>query len=99
MPNWTPGPWAATAERIVSEYHEPFGIVSPAPRYGAEDICGTFHEQADATLAAAAPELYEALEMLVNAVDDAEGVECRALVAFVELDVCRAALAKARGEK
>ena len=94
-PQWTPGPWRVPPDRIVSEYHEPYGIVSPVPRYGAEDICGTFQERADAVLAAAAPELYDALRALVLHSYDHGCSDTQCLVMVHNGEV---ALAKARGE-
>ena len=76
-PKWTPGPWSADEFEIRS-----------ADRV----ICEAFQGEEDATLIAAAPELYEALNNIVGSMALEFGDDCEEVIA------ARAALAKARGE-
>lgn len=94
-PAFTPGPWITV--------HQPedggaFHIDSYAGLHIAQTIGGLVGEQANARLIAAAPALYEALLLAVDAMraplDDWKGV-----VERKALDAARAALAAATGEQ
>lgn len=91
---FTPGPWAintgAAEDNVyvyVEEIESPHGMVAWAREPGQEMV--TTHP--DAHLIAAAPELYEALNAIVNR--SVSGIHMNNLFAKG-----RAALAKARGE-
>lgn len=81
---WTPGPW---------EYHSLSASVIQSGDPDGNSVCLEAGD-ADGHLIAAAPELYEALEGLLEMTDDDQwGAEAEAAQR-----VARAALAKARGE-
>lgn len=91
---WTPGPWAVTGGDGTPCVSDPFGLDVgwPSRRKGYPAL-------ANAHLIAAAPELYEALELALPIIEELD--TCRddeddpiPLVAQI-----RSALAKARGEQ
>lgn len=89
MPNWTPGPWrVGTHHQILSTGGDNrcAGIVSYNSWMGIEEA------EANAHLIAAAPDMYAALEQLVNTAASYQPHF------YNELKQARAALAKARGE-
>jgi hypothetical protein len=81
---WTPGPWADIQ-----------GYVTCRGGYNVATVKshGTYEGKANANLIAAAPDLYEALESLIDAMQHPE-------TDFLcdEIGIARSALAKARGE-
>ena len=88
-PNWTPGPWTATSEDngewgIDSEN---WGIAVVAACAGMEDPNG--RSDANAHLIAAAPDLYAALDALIDGRNWSMSSE--------KFDAAKAALAKACG--
>jgi hypothetical protein len=87
-PAFTPGPW-----HVIPRGRMGFDVKAPeAELFGTR---GMFAVRADADLAAAAPELYEALRDLTGAVDF--GRES-SLQVYPDTNPARNALAKARGE-
>lgn len=93
---FTPGPW--TAVRVASgDYRIQYNTRGNWLGLIYQDDENPDRVKADADVAAAAPELYEALELLV---DYAEGSEDPELFEeeHLRLNKARAALAKARGE-
>lgn len=101
---WTPGPWRRmkddsimsipTADTFLSSWR---GLEPGTPRYPVHS--------ANLDLIAAAPELYEALQMLFEDSDEADACYCMESNNPMEEFspclpcVCRAALMKARGER
>jgi len=92
--SYTPGPWKAfdNAGPKMQSYSQSSGVVNPG---STQIICGCFKDiggvevaSANARLIAAAPELLEALEGVLQVADRAT----------VEFDAARAAIAKARGQ-
>jgi len=94
----TPGPWRADESGHRREWshwlfkgkgrHELIGAVS--------EINGNSEEaNANARLIAAAPELYAACEFMVGENDENDGFG----ISFKALDMARAAIAKATGER
>jgi hypothetical protein len=85
-PQFTPGPW-----HVVGRAEE-YNLAVCAPRPGNEDrldsVLGDEHAEANARLIAAAPELYEVVDHLVNGTADIDTI----------YEDAREALAKARGE-
>jgi hypothetical protein len=94
---WTPGPWTFDGETIrgagqtIRERVPMLGVALPhSPEaYVAEG-------RANACLAAAAPEMYDALADLLDMVDADDGDDPNGMVAH--LTHARAVMAKARGE-
>ena len=96
---WTPGPWA-TGKRTKNGYRkiDTFGLRSD-PHYGLAKVVieldGEPYKEGDAnaSLIAAAPDLYEALNrLLANYRADGSEASTR------DIEIARSALAKARGE-
>ncbi len=100
---WTPGPWFVSGVRFkmnggewlsVNRYDEQtkkdenIALAGYDPRNGA----GT----ADARLIAAAPDLAEALEKLITAVEESCRTVDRQFIQL-EIDTARAALSRAKG--
>ena len=86
---WTPGPWFQDKHgNLKAEQSK-----CSRKRVGFSGLCLTAGKEAEAntTLASAAPDLYDALELLVDT-NDSGGWPSAAIV------IARAALAKARGE-
>jgi len=81
--NWTPGPWSVRDEG--------FGEVVDSKGRGVADTAVDM--QANAHLVSAAPEMYEALEGLVDWLDGAPVGE-----GYERANEARDALAKARGD-
>lgn len=101
---WTPGPWRVeptfeTDESDPQEIRTQRLILAGDRQYIAETISNHAH------LIAAAPELYEALEQAVEALNSYSDVvdgsygEPMPNTAMKAVLVCEAALRKARGEK
>lgn len=91
---FTPGPWFTKREGWSTVYVEARidgGMIQEVAACGPTDA-GQDQQQANARLIAAAPDLYEALESLVDEVTN-HGEADGAI-----LDSARAALTKARGE-
>lgn len=86
MTGHTPAPWVAKARAVDStgqdDYFLGWDITGPP-----EAQRGQFARAADARLAAAAPELYEALKAMLN--PDTEG----------DIDIAMVALRKAEGRE
>ena len=95
-PEWTPGPW------VVEEDHAGnHTVVSARDEWVVRDMSWGPEEKHDAHLIAAAPDLYEALDvMLQQWVDLAECGDAGYWDANQDASVIQArmALAKARGE-
>ena len=93
--NWTPGPWEVQRDSGLRIYiTQPNDAKNRVPGYYAEVRRFTPNAnqvEANAKLIAAAPDLYDALELLVDT-NDSGGWPSAAIV------IARAALAKARGE-
>ena len=86
---YTPGPWG------ISEGYEGQAVVGrfDDDEYGpAVDVCGVYTTEDDAILIAAAPDMYEALRMMVWRYEDTESMDDED---YPELAAARAALAKA----
>lgn len=103
---FTPGPWWAAIgkDQPVPYYRGLISVLSSDPHISictgetgdqSGRTCGRDEWEANASLIAAAPDLYEALELLLNDVEHYPAWQrpCHAV------DSARAALAKARGEK
>lgn len=92
----TPGPWHAEGGHIVVDTREQVCCGRPGFECcGSPDVQGDYFEVAqtserDAHLIAAAPDLYAALEALVDDFGDAEGDL---------INAAKSALAKARGDQ
>jgi hypothetical protein len=90
----TPGPWE------VVELVDGYDIRSPESRCriatasDPEAVWGAIGREEDALLIAAAPELLEALELLVSLIDAGEGTWT-----IEDQNKARAAIAKAKGEE
>lgn len=92
---WTPGPWnvagylngscAVAAKTLIARVY-------------SESFRDLGNETANAHLIAAAPDLYEALDRIADIVE-VERREGRTEMDGETIAICRAALAKARGEK
>lgn len=90
--SYTPGPWKVhIGLDYFTVYNESGSTVVPESRCNPDNE----RDVADAYLIAAAPEMYEALHMLVNGDDTPNATGSRAL-AWEKADD---ALAKARGEE
>lgn len=99
VPEFTPGPW-----RVITEVSENTRVHGPDEQYCNDNQIAKMSyvgevAQADACLIAAAPELYAALEMAMNAIRGEHQEDrmcmCRSCEAF---RLGAAALKKARGE-
>lgn len=90
---FTPGPW------LVDPNSGP-GLGWPMlAKQGPVDVCpATAWSEHDANLIAAAPDLYEALEMVRDADEDCKRDGCPSIPSLPRAKI-DAALAKARGEK
>ena len=90
---FTPGPWTSRGTVVFIGTH---GQIEEdgSPAYGGFDIVGCPRPEANAHLIAAAPELYEALDMLM----DATGPGDASQILTEERENIMALLAKARGE-
>lgn len=107
---FAPGPWKRAPKKCCCGEGHPNGLsisrVEDAngwPVAHASPRLPKGSQTANAQLIAAAPELYEALEDLMSAMDDvlynADRVpDCIVAVAQDEMDKAKAALKKARGE-
>lgn len=99
---FTPGPWATKSARIPvdGEFDWCVSTSIDGADYVIAEAFGRVAEQirpnaeANARLMAAAPELYEALEELLQDIQQYEAWQRPARA----VDVARAAIAKARGE-
>lgn len=89
--NFTPGPWKVVPWRITTNPDDEIVAVQRGQEGGFSVHAASGHKRAlaDAHLIAAAPDLYEALEMLCDAVDG----NYKELV-----DIADKALKKARGD-
>jgi hypothetical protein len=107
-PKWTPGPWqtimhngSPREERQFADASgRPLGICHPHVRGGEPAM---WEAKANARLIAAAPELYDALLYVFEHIADKERGPLDLYPAFGldasrALEMCRGALAKARGE-
>ena len=92
---WTKGPWVITdMGTLISEggnVNHPIEVAGLNIAHFSRYECKT-HQSANANLIAAAPDLYEALENLLNVINGDGGTKPDAR------ELCHAALAKARGE-
>lgn len=91
---FTPGPWSACkALPHSTEFHVLAGTTEIAITYASDglDEPTAFPSEANARLIAAAPDLLEALERLVEPYDAAVSYSCA-------VDAAIAAIAKAKGE-
>jgi hypothetical protein len=97
-PKFTPGPWRACPVQGVDYDFRPIArdvSHGAAPYHARVDYTGDEAEtDANANLIAAAPDLYAALEMLLN-----DGVIDAAIMEPGRVSIARAALKKARGER
>jgi hypothetical protein len=100
---WTPGPWGVNKYGSIGAgagWHGPI-VACVEPFYGVDERWGS--HKANACLIAAAPELYEAVEFVLDHIADKDrrprdlypafGLDARRAI-----DLCFAALAKARGD-
>lgn len=90
---FTPGPWFVSTANDENAYE--MGVQSEHDvKWHVCDICGgrDIDQQANAHLIAAAPELFEALNLMVTTHDEGGWPTATIMIA-------RAALAKSRGEK
>lgn len=95
---WTPGPWQVVEGSESGHCCFDYSVTSPLKggcNVVAEVFCGF---APDAHLIAAAPEIYEALVAVLDAVCYIRGIDID-FYARDEIKVARKALAKARGEK
>lgn len=101
---WTPGPWSLEKPNrawigVSSEKH--CNLAKVVWRMSDDRLLGrnSPEKEANAHLIAAAPELYEALEAAMDAIIWWENEHtCCAGATDKEMNMARAALAKARGE-
>lgn len=105
---WTPGPWMVGEEKKISEIwnieilgQQGYSLVSTC--YGtttglADWYAGASDVKANAHLIAAAPDLYEVLELAVKAMEQCSGRNECARILSEHIHSSRLALAKARGE-
>lgn len=102
-PKWTPGPWKVHKSRIGGDGFQYTEVIARtviakvhASRSGGDDEIDNAH------LIAAAPDLYEALRMLLQSCEQLGGLCLRTTDEFETregaMDAARAALKKARGE-
>ena len=93
MSNWTKGPW--TLRTTGAHWNNP-ALENIEICYGTdiECVCDTVYEMADAQLISAAPDLYEALNDLLN---DVINFDDGNLTEAFQINATKA-LAKARGE-
>lgn len=90
---WTPGPWVVKDESYSNHccFSHSIGLVTGDGKYDFDNVCEVIsQEDADAHLIAAAPDLYDSLDM------------ARVWLEFdgrCDMQVINAALAKARGEQ
>ena len=91
---FTPGPWAVEIGPGRPEDGTVVEVLSKSGECIADVYVAADSHVADADLIAAAPDLYDALEAMLEA-DDAEDFEAFS----VAIVAARAALAKARGKK
>ena len=97
---WEVGRWSPGDHCVIG-----WTALPEPPSYAAQyRKVAEVYDKADVPKLAAAPELYEALEDLMSAMDDvlynADRVpDCIVAVAQDEMDKAKAALKKARGEK
>lgn len=93
---WSHGPWATAVGLVHGIFvHAADGLLVADLRHGSDE-----NKMADATLVAAAPEMYQALSELVDLVGrEFEGRDEAPIASRRTLEVARAALAKARGER
>lgn len=96
MSKHTPGPWEQVADSIKSRTADCVVVRLPAQtdRVGDESPEQIARWDADARLIAAAPELLEALELIVSFVDAGQGTWT-----LEDQQKARAAIAKAKGEE
>ena len=100
-PKWTPGPWIAFDRTgddgplidVFKQREE--GIVDLITSI-AESECSIEEDEGNIHLIAAAPDMYAALEHAIKDAEDSRG-DCGGYA--IDVDECRAALAKARGEQ
>ena len=100
---FTPGPWTAptdhpsevecpSGESVATCWHE--GAAGMIVRLKGVLPCSLKESRANASLIAAAPDLYEALVMWLDRIKSPDGPDMQALLHMTD-----AALAKARGEQ
>lgn len=104
---YTPGPWEVTQIDCLGNEVVEYGNVRPVNRhmFGHETslpiadfyLWDMPEQKANALLIAAAPELLEALEMIVNEADSYTARTGKPVYNW--LDQARAAIAKAKGEE
>jgi len=83
---WTPGPWVVNGDKVSYDLDGHY-----------DSICQIVWSEPNAHLIAAAPDLYEALDKLVDRLDDIRGLEMDVL-APNQIRDAQLALAKSRGE-
>lgn len=101
MSKHTPGPWFVTGQ--MTKYVEARisgGLIQEVAACGPTEADGGYGDQqrANANLIAAAPNLLEALEMLLYTRTQERGLQNAKPGESPLHDRCRAAIAKARGE-
>jgi hypothetical protein len=89
MNKHTPGPW----EETYNTSDNTWGVCLPE---GGDVLAQLIENQANATLLAAAPAMYEALQIMVRA---ANVDEIDPLVMFASVERAKGALAQAEGSK
>lgn len=103
MPH-TPGPWEVVECRerglLVEHSHDngPITTIAKVLGTGCDDQTTVATANADARLIAAAPDLLAALEWFENRAFKGMSEQTAAKTAWAFVDICRAALAKAKGE-
>lgn len=85
----TPGPWVVNE---IGQHWNNKALTHLEITYGedGECICDTVYQREDANLIAAAPELLEALQFIIN--------DCSRMIPKCAEDKARAAIKKAMGE-
>jgi hypothetical protein len=83
MPNavHTPGPWATYRLARDSDLKERLIVVT---RDGETEICGVIHNEADACLIAAAPELLAIAQFALDYLDGQEYLQACAIIASAQ---------------
>lgn len=95
MSKFTPGPWK------VYKRAEPVGHAAYEIHYSEDGECvaEVVHEEADALLIAAAPEMYQALEHIVEYWNKAENEYAMADALYHIIETAETAITKAGGSE
>jgi hypothetical protein len=99
---WTPGPWEVGPANMVDSNAVTAiarcGCAFRSPQYSGTDFATPAHQEANARLISAAPDLYDALEECKRVLSDLQSTQLEGTRTRDAWEKARAALAKARGE-